>query len=64
MPFTQRNAKMSELISVTPYPLKPRIQAEKSTVYKTLFPEKNIYFDYPLDQLLYELDIKQLVFAV
>ena len=57
MPFTQRNAKVSELISVTPYALKPRIQAGKNTVYKTLFPERNIYFDYPLDQLLYELDI-------
>ena len=57
MPFTQRNAKMLELISVTPSPLKPRIQAGKSTVYKTIFPERNIYFDYQLDQLLYELDI-------
>ena len=57
MPFTQRNAKMSELISVTPYSLKPRMQAGKSTVYKTLFQERNIYFDYPLDQLLYELVI-------
>ena len=57
MPFTQRNAKMSEFISVTPNSLKPRIQAEKSTVYKTLFQERNIYFDHPLDQLLYELVI-------
>ena len=47
MPLTQRNAKVSELISVTSYPLKPRILAGKNTVYKTLFPGKKYLFRLP-----------------
>ena len=57
--FVYRNVKISELISVPSYPLKPRTQAGKS-INKTLFPGRNIYFDCPLGQLQHELDSEQL----